>query len=195
MDKLFNYFQLFLLSISGVLLLCILFAVNPELANGIRNGRVCWFHFSALLFALSVLFMELTSRKSRYFFSLPDILLLFTFGFALFTYNQEENLQPEKLIFAAQLAVLWFMLRSALQIHPELRMFYITIITLTGLVASVLEIRNIYTVVPATLPIDKMVQEMTTQETFVGYLAVILPICLNTVLRFKDCNKYIWVIK
>ena len=192
MRKLFNYFQLLFLSTSGILLLCVAFAINPELALGIFTGKICWFHFSALLFAISVLFMELTIRKSRYFLSLPDILLLLIGGFILFTYNPELNLQPEKQLFAAQLAVLWFMLRSALQIHRELRVFFITIIICTGTIASIWGLSYFYDRTATSHPVFKMMLELATPEIFAGYVAIILPVCLNTVLRFKDCNKYAW---
>lgn len=192
MDNLFNYFRLLLLSASGSLLLCVIFAVNPELAHGIIMGKVCWFHFASLLFALSIIFMELTTRKSYFVFSLPDALLLLTFGSVLFTYDKELNLQPEKFMFCAQLIVLWFMLRSALQIHRELRLFYATIIIFIGIITAIWGIRNINDNEPLTHPVFKMLQDAVSPEPFAGYVAVLLPICLNTMLRFKNCNKSEW---
>lgn len=192
MNNLFNYFRLLLLSMSGALLLCIIFAINPELAHGILMGRLCWFHFAMLLFAGSILFMELTVRKSRFVFSLPDGLLLLLFGIILISYDQASNLDPERFIFIAQLTVLWFMLRAALQVHQELRVFFITIIMFTSTVVGLWGIWDLNNALPPTHPVFKMLKESINPEPFDGYIAVTLPICLNMALRLKGCNKLTW---
>ena len=76
MKVLFKYLRLLSLSTSGALLLCIVFAANPEIAEGTITGKVFWFHFSILLLAFSVLFMEATVKKSNFTFSLPDGLFI-----------------------------------------------------------------------------------------------------------------------
>lgn len=48
MNNFFSYLRLLLLATSGMLLLCIIFAMNPELADGTLSGKICWFHFSIL---------------------------------------------------------------------------------------------------------------------------------------------------
>ncbi|RHJ81223.1 tetratricopeptide repeat protein [Parabacteroides sp. AM08-6] len=191
MNNLFNYFRLLLLSTSGMLLLCIVFAINPELAHGAIMGKVCWFHFSSLLFAISILFTEFTVKTSRFTFSLPDVLLLMTFGFVLLTYNQELNLQPEKIIFLAQLTVLWFMLRTALQVHQELRLFYITIIIFTGIIITLSGI-GLYEKTPTPHPLFSLMQKVVNSIPFAGYVSLLFPVCLNLIFRFKNCNKSNW---
>ena len=131
MKVLFKYLHLLSLSTSGALLLCIVFAANPEIAEGTITGKVFWFHFSILLLAFSVLFMEATVKKSNFTFSLPDGLLLLFAGLALLTYNYELDPEPERLLFAGQITTLWFMLRATLQAHPELRLFFLSIIICT----------------------------------------------------------------
>lgn len=123
MKVLFKYLRLLSLSTSGALLLCIVFAANPEIAEGTITGKVFWFHFSILLLAFSVLFMEATVKKSNFTFSLPDGLLLLFAGLALLNYNYELDPEPERLLFVGQITTLWFMLRATLQAHPELRLF------------------------------------------------------------------------
>ena len=75
-----------------MLLLCIIFAMNPELADGTLSGKICWFHFTSLLLAGGVLLMEFTTKKSRFIFSLPDALLLLLFGIVLVSYDKDEVL-------------------------------------------------------------------------------------------------------
>lgn len=38
----------------------------------------------------------------------------------------------------------------------------------------------------------KLLQISLKPEPFYGYIAIIFPICLNTLLRFKNCNKLTW---
>ena len=189
MNNFISYLRLLLLATSGMLLLCIIFAMNPELADGTLSGRVCWFHFTSVLLAGGVLLMEFTTQKSRFIFSLPDVLLLLLFGIVLVSYNKEENLQPERFLFIAQLVALWFMLRGALQAHQELRPFLITIIIFTGIVPAIWGIGNSINPAPSTHPIFKLLEISLKPEPFYGYIAIIFPVCLNTLLRFKDCDK------
>lgn len=192
MNNLFKYLRLLLLATSGVLLLCMIFAINPELAHGTIMGRVCWFHFASFLFAISILFMEFTKKKSHFVFSLPDGLFLLLFGLMLNAYDKELNLQPERLFFFTQLGVLWFMLRSAIQVYQKLRIFFITLIMFTGTVAAKWGIGVLLGNEPSTHPLLNLLHESMRPEPFVGYMAIILPICLNCFLRFRNCNKLAW---
>ena len=189
MNNFFSYLRLLLLATSGMLLLCIIFTMNPELADGTLSGKVCWFHFTSLLLAGGVLLMEFTTKKSRFIFSLPDALLLLLFGIVLVSYDKDENLQPERFLFIAQLVALWFMLRGALQAHQELRPFFITIIIFTGIVPAIWGISHTIDPTPITHPVFKLLEISLKPEPFYGYIAVIFPICLNTLLRFKNCDK------
>lgn len=163
--------------------------MNPELADSTLSGKVCWFHFTSLLLAGGVLLMEFTTRKSRFIFSLPDALLLLLFGIVLVSYDKDENLQPERFLFIAQLVALWFMLRGALQAHQELRPFFITIIIFTGIVPAIWGISHSIDPAPITHPVFRLLETSLKPEPFYGYIAVIFPVCLNTLLRFKNCDK------
>ena len=68
MNNFFSYLRLLLLATSGMLLLCIIFAMNPELADSTLSGKVCWFHFTSLLLAGGVLLMEYNKEKPFYLF-------------------------------------------------------------------------------------------------------------------------------
>ena len=97
MKVLFKYLRLFSLSTSGALLLCIVFAANPNIAEGTITGKVFWFHFTILLLAFSVLFMEATIRKCNFTFTLPDGLLLLFSGLVLLNYDHDLN--PQQALF------------------------------------------------------------------------------------------------
>lgn len=147
--------------------------MNPELADGTLSGKICWFHFTSLLLAGGVLLMEFTTKKSRFIFSLPDALLLLLFGIVLISYDKDENLQPERFLFIAQLVALWFMLRGALQAHQELRPFFITIIIFTGIVPAIWGISHAINPAPITHPVFRLLETSLKPEPFYGYIAVI----------------------
>lgn len=192
MKILFKYLRLLSLSTSGALLLCIVFAANPEIAEGTITGKVFWFHFTILLLAFSVLFMEITIRKSSFTFSLPDGLLLLLTGLVLFTYNREVDPQPERLLFACQLSTLWFMLRAILQNHPELRSFFLAIIMCTGIFEAIWGMGHLYGNPSVHHPLFNENGPIFNAAPFSGYLVIILPICLNQMLRFGNCDKIAW---
>lgn len=189
MKILFKYLQLLSLSMSGSLLLCIVFAANPEIAEGTTAGKVFWFHFTVLLLAISVLFTETTVRKSNFSFTLPDGLLLLFSGLILLGYNHELDPEPEKLLFIGQLTLLWFMLRAIMQVHPELKLFFISVIICTGLFEAIWGMGQLHSDLAVTHPLLKESSPMFNPGPYAGYLAMILPLCLNLILRLRNCDK------
>lgn len=188
MNKLFDFLQLLLLSTSGMLLLCIIFAINPGIYHGEVIGRICWFHYASVAFAGSLLFMELTSRKRVFIFSLPDVLVLLLLGIVLVAYDKQLNIQPDKLIFISQLVALWFMLRISLQRYPELRIFFVSIALFFGTVCAISCIR-LYFGNFSDHPILKLLDGAVPLGLSTGYITVMLPISLNMFLRFRNCKK------
>jgi uncharacterized membrane protein YhaH (DUF805 family) len=168
------------------------FAANPEIAEGTITGKIFWFHFSILLLAFSVLFMETTVKKSNFTFSLPDGLLLLFIGLTLFNYDRELNPQPERLLFVGQLGTLWFMLRAILQNHSELRLFFMSILICTGIFEAMWGMGHLYGSDSTAHPLLKADGLIFNPTPFSGYLAIILPVCLNLALRFRDCDKMAW---
>lgn len=189
MNLLFKYFQLSSLSMSGALVLCIVFAGNPELAEGTFAGKIFWFHFSILLLAMSVLFMEITTPRNSFTFSLPDGLLLLFTGLIFITYNRSVDPRPEGILFLGQTITLWFMLRAILQTHPELKILFISVIICTGIIEAVWGIGHSHAGPVANHPLFVADGLIFNRISFAGYLAVILPMCFNLFLRFRDCDK------
>lgn len=189
MKILFKYLRLLSLSMSGSLLLCIVFAANPEIAEGTTAGKVFWFHFTILLLAFSVLLTETTVKNSNFSFTLPDGLLLLFSGFILITYNHELDPEPEKLLFVGQLTLLWFMLRAILQVHPELKIFFISIIICTGIFEALWGMGQLHGDLAAVHPLLKDSSPMFNPGPYSGYIVMILPLCLNLILRLRKCDK------
>lgn len=189
MKNLFKYLRLLSLTMSGSLLLCIVFAANPEIAEGTTAGKVFWFHFTILLLAFSVLVTETTVKNSNFSFTLPDGLLLLFSGFILITYNHELDPEPEKLLFIGQLTLLWFMLRAILQVHPELKIFFISIIICTGIFEALWGMGQLHGDLAEIHPLLKDSSPMFNPGAYSGYIVMILPLCLNLILRLRKCDK------
>ena len=107
-----QYISYSLLAISGIFLLCTVFATNTGLANGLVTGKVLWFHLAMLLLAACSLVAAVLMKPAKPFvFSVADGLVLVLAAIVALTYNRQLDPEPEKMLFGGQLVVLWFLLR------------------------------------------------------------------------------------
>ncbi|WP_234347385.1 O-antigen ligase family protein [Parabacteroides bouchesdurhonensis] len=185
-----SYLRLLFLSISGMLILCIVFAANTSFVNGMVMGKIFWFHNMVLLFAGSTLFMEITTMRTKNFrFILSDILILLFAAISLATYNWKLNPEPEKLLFGGQLIMLWFMLRLAIKNYQSLLMFYLSIIICTGIFEAIWGMTQLYGFSPSNHSLFKLTGTFFNPGPFSGYLAIVLPVSFGIMLRFRNCKK------
>ena len=117
--------HIFLLSTAGIFLLCTPFINMTELANGLVTGKMCWFHLAMLFFSVCVFLMMSTQKGTAITSTFSDLLVLFFAVIVLITYKWSLNPEPEKLLFAGQLVILWFLLRYILTTVPELNFFLV----------------------------------------------------------------------
>lgn len=188
MRKIFSQINLILFTLGAVLLLCSIFNARAELAYGMIAGKIYMFRYALLFFAGCVLVMELTSAKRKFTFSLPDGLLLILFGSTLLSYDTELNLQPEKILFLGQITLLWFMLRGALQLVPALRIIILSILLLMGIFAAIWGLVHFYGRSSDDPSLFSEIEFAFDANLLAGYLAVILPICINLLIRLR----YYW---
>ena len=124
-----QYISYSLLDISGIFLLCTVFATDISLVNGLVTGKVHWFHLSMLFLATCSLLAAVLTRPAKQFaFSKADGLVLVLAAIVALTYNWQLNPEPEKMLFGGQLVVLWFLLRFIFTGWPQLRLFFLTAI-------------------------------------------------------------------
>lgn len=186
--------HIFLLSISGIFLLSTPFIDTQELANGLVSGKVCWFHLAMLFVAISALFVALTQKIEKVTCSFPDLLLLLFIGIVLAAYNWVIHPEPEKLLFAGQLAVLWFLLRYSLTAYPALRPFFLFILMLTGLTEAIWGMQQLHGYTGSNHSLFRLTGSFFNPGPYSGYIAAILPICLWTALCFRLLSHYFaWI--
>ncbi|GHU82604.1 hypothetical protein FACS189415_3340 [Bacteroidia bacterium] len=176
------YSSLFLLALGGLLVLGTVFAANASLANGIVMGKLFWFHLAMAMFALGTIFYALTNRKIHYIFSLPDVVILFSAGIVWLTYDRLLNPEPDKLLFAVQLVLLWFMLRVALTAFPALKPLFLFFILCTGLIEAIWGIEQLYGYKASTHHLFRLTGSFYNPGPYSGYIAVVLPIALSLIV-------------
>ena len=186
--------HIFLLSTGGTLLLCTPLIHTTELVNGLVIGKMCWFHLVMLFFSVCVFFVALTKRATAIAFSSSDLLLLTFTGIVLITYKWSLNPEPEKLIFTGQLVILWFLLRYILTAYREFNFFFLFVGMLTGLVEAVWGMQQLHGYAYSNHSLFRLTGSFFNPGPYCGYLAVILPVCLWTALRFQKGMHYFgWI--
>ena len=186
-----QYISYSLLAISGVFLLCTVFATDTELTNGLITGKVLWFHLVMLLLAAcSLMAAVMTKPVKPLIFSVADGLVLVLAAIVALTYNWQLNPEPEKMLFGGQLVVLWFLLRFIFTGWPQLRLFFLTAIVVTGLVEAVLGMRQLHGFEGSNHSLFRLTGDFYNPGPYSGYLAIVLPVCLWMILRQTKMYLY-----
>ncbi|MDD4404797.1 MAG: O-antigen ligase family protein [Parabacteroides sp.] len=183
-----------LVSVTSVWILSIVLIVSPELVNGMVVGQHVWFHYAAMAFAGSVLLTWIMQKKIVIAFTLPDLLVLALSGLLLFTYNWDLTPAYTRLVFILQLVPFWFVLRFALASNPELRYLFIIGLTFIGLIESVWGFRQLYGFTYSNHHLFSLTGSFYNLGPYSGYLAVILPLALDMVLKYRSYT-YLWPLR
>ena len=179
-----QYISYSLLAISGVFLLCTVFATNTGLANGLVTGKVLWFHLAMLLLAACSLVAAILTKPAKPFdFSVADGLVLVLAVIVALTYNRQLDPEPEKMLFGGQLVVLWFLLRFLLTGWPQLQLFFLAVVVATGGIEAVSGMRQLHGFEGSNHSLFKLTGDFYNPGPYSGYLAIILPVCLWMILR------------
>ena len=167
---------------------------DHTLANGIVMGKVFWFHLSMALWAIGSIGTICLRKKRDFSFSLPDGLVLLLAGITLMTYDWQLNPEPEKLLFGGQLIVLWFLLRYWLTEVPWLKFFFLLVWMLTGLIEAIWGMQQLYGYTYSNHSLFRLTGSFFNPGPYSGYIAIILPVCLWTALRFQKGMGYFgWI--
>ncbi len=138
MNNFFSYLRLLLLATSGMLLLCIIFAMNPELADGTLSGKnlLVSFHISIVSRWGSTYgipqqrkaVLSFHYRMPYYYFCSVSYWFLTT----------KTRIFSRNVSFSSLSWLLSGLCSEVLiQAHQELRPFFITIIIFTGIVPAI----------------------------------------------------------
>ena len=179
-----QYISYSLLAISGIFLLCTVFATDTGLANGLVIGKVLWFHLAMLLLAACSLVAAVLMKPAKPFvFSVADGLVLVLAVIVALTYNRQLDAEPEKMLFGGQLVVLWFLLRFILTGWPQLQLFFLAVVVATGGIEAVSGMRQLHGFEGSNHSLFKLTGDFYNPGPYSGYLAIVLPVCLWMILR------------
>ena len=174
-----------LLAISGIFLLCTVFATNTGLANGLVTGKVLWFHLAMLLLAACSLAAAVLTKPAKPFvFSVADGLVLVLAVIVALTYNRQLDPEPEKMLFGGQLVVLWFLLRFILTGWPQLQLFFLAVVVATGGIEAVSGMRQLHGFEGSNHSLFRLTGDFYNPGPYSGYLAIVLPVCLWMILEW-----------
>ena len=180
-----QYISYSLLAISGIFLLCTVFATDTGLANGLVIGKVLWFHLAMLLLAAcSLVAAVLTKPAKPFVFSVADGLVLVLAVIVALTYNRQLDPEPEKMLFGGQLVVLWFLLRFILTGWPQLQLFFLAVVVATGGIEAVSGMRQLHGFEGSNHSLFKLTGDFYNPGPYSGYLAIVLPVCLWMILEW-----------
>ena len=180
-----QYISYSLLAISGVFLLCTVFATDTGLANGLVTGKVLWFHLAMLLLAAcSLVAAVLTKPAKPFVFSVADGLVLVLAVIVALTYNRQLDPEPEKMLFGGQLVVLWFLLRFILTGWPQLQLFFLAVVVATGGIEAVSGMRQLHGFEGSNHSLFRLTGDFYNPGPYSGYLAIVLPVCLWMILEW-----------
>lgn len=188
-----NYISLMLLSVSIVMVACVVLVDISQGGDDLILGKRCWFHLSLLCLGGSLLFTALFATKEiSVTFSITDLLAVMLFFLCGIVYSWDIALRPDKFALSLQLVVLWFMLRVGLSVFPYLSAFVMSIILCIGSVEALLGIVQLFNLAPAGHFMAQLTGSFVNTTSYGGYLALLFPVSLCWVLRYGMCRKTQW---
>lgn len=188
-----QYISWSLLIMSGIFLLCTVFATDPNLENGLVTGKVHWFHLAMLFMAGGSLVAAVLAKPAKTLtFSPADGFVLLLMAIVSLTYNWQLNPEPEKMLFGGQLVVLWFLLRFIFNGWPQLQLFFLVGIVGTGFIEAISGMRQLHGFDGSNHSLFRLTGDFYNPGPYSGYLALVLPVCLWMILQFDDYKKAGW---
>lgn len=184
-----KYITTFLLSLSGILVLCSALVNARDLVNGTVTGQVCWFHLAMIFMAacclMGVLFggQALRLLAARYRFSWADGGIVLFLANMMLYYNIGIDPAPHDLILWLQLGVLWFTLRIVTVSRPEVTDYLFWGIVALGFVEVVWGMRQLYGWSGSNHTIYRLTGSFYNPGPYSGFLAAIFPLALDKALN------------
>lgn len=184
------YIQTFLLSLTGVLVLCTPLVNAQGLVNGTVTGQECWFHLTMVLMAVCVVGVTLARKgKMIYSFSWADGAFLLYLINMVAGYDWEINLAPDRMIFWLQLGVLWFMLRVIVSNYPVAGQIFFWGMIALGCIEAIWGVKQLYGFAPSNHNLYKLTGSFYNPGPYSGFIAAVLPIALSKAFPFWEQIK------
>lgn len=192
--KITKFIPLSVFAVCAILLLSSIFMVDTTVEDEFVTGKMRWFHWTVLFLSVSSLCYAVCTKKNKPLsFSTADGLILAYIGVTIGTYNWQLNPVPEKILFMAQLLVLWFLLRFIFTQIRILHLYFIGAIIIVGTIEAILGILQLNGIVLSNHALFNVTGDFYNPGPFSGFLAIILPLSLWSVFKFTTYKTKNWL--
>lgn len=189
-----KFIPLFVFIVCAILLLSSIFMVDTTVEDEFVTGKMRWFHWAVFSLSVSSLCYIICVKENKSFsFSTADGLIIAYISVIMATYNWQLNPVPEKILFMTQLLVLWFLLRFIFMQIRILHLYFIGAIIIVGTIESILGILQLNGFILSNHALFNVTGDFYNPGPFSGFLAIILPLCLWSILKFKTYKTKNWL--
>lgn len=141
---------------------------------------------SLLAFVLAAL------KGNRFRFTLPDGLISIGVAYYLIRYDYQLHLADWKIIYAALLLLLWYVVRIIFSSPLVSRKIISVGIVGVGCLLAVWGLLQLYGFCHSNHFLYRITGPFSNPGPYSGYLAMLLPICLHYLLLSKGWQRYCW---
>jgi hypothetical protein len=172
-----------------MLLLATTFVVSHELGDGIVSGKYFWFYLSTGLISIISFGLVSFSRNKLQFSLLDGLILLWGILFLIFNSGVHHSEAVTKQILLILVIILYFYFRFIFQVSKRSIYFITLSFIITGLVEAVWGLRQLYGFAPSQHNLFGMTGSFFNPGPFACYIAIVLPMSVYYVLRYRICHK------
>jgi O-antigen ligase len=177
--------------------LCTVFAVSRNLANGAVSGKYFWFYLSLALISVAVIISFAANRK-KIAFSVTDALTgLFCISGLIITSLRGDGVSVNKSVLLLLVLILYFYFRIFAAQRKRNMFILSTVFILTGFVEAVWGLRQLYGFTSSQHSLFRTTGSFFNPGPYAGYLAMIMPLAFYSLLNdyriFKSRFRYIYI--
>ena len=192
MESLFkkNTIKEALLLFPAILTISSTFATSEFLYDGILIAKETLFLYAVTTWTLILFILCLVEKtKHQIPFNTSDIIIITLLAWIIYTYDDKQNIAPQKMRLILQLTILWFTGRYTCANYPTLRTALITILILTATIEAIRGLMQLYNFTGTFNPNFRITGSFFNPGPFAGYLATILPLLVErTLQQYKQNN-------
>lgn len=122
---------------------------------------------------------------------MSDILLILFAGVTVVTYNYDQNLSPEHLLFFMQMVVLWFAMKAAYRFLPIVKELVLIALLFWISVESVRGLGQLYGYFPSRHSLFKTTGSFFNPGPYGGFISLIFPLVLNYWFLYRREYKFL----
>jgi tetratricopeptide (TPR) repeat protein len=175
--------------LSFLLVLTTVFAVRPELGNGVVSGKYFRFYLSMGIIAVISVVYGLVHRPTVRIKRIDGLILLYGASTLSVSYFLHSSEAVTKHLLLALIILLYFYFRMFLSAAKSngyrLALFFLA----TGLVEAVWGLRQLYGLEHSQHSLFRLTGSFFNPGPYACYLAVVLPAAFGYLLRDRNCTK------